>query len=138
MAGKTKNQYNVTATVDGDGLGQFDSMTGGETDSTETRHHPGGMGPEEALGGPRTVSTITIVRAFELGRDGTLRHSLRHKCGKARMRVKKQPLDPDGHPQGAPEVFTGIIKRVMTPEPDSDSGDFATLEVEMTPDEEVG
>lgn len=124
--------------VEGDGTGTWDTMAGGETDSTETRHHPGAMGPEEALGGPRTVSTVVVTRAYQQGRDGALRHQLRHKAGKARCRVKKQPLDEDGHPQGAPEVFSGILKRIASPEPDSDSGDPAMIEVEMTPDEVVG
>jgi hypothetical protein len=137
-AGDTRHKFLVTVSVDGEDLGTFDTSAGGETDSTETRHHPGGMGPEEALGGPATVSLITATRAYKHGRDGPLRHRLRNKAGKTRMRLKKQPLDADGHPAGEPEVFSGVFKRVATPEPDSDSGDFSVLELEMTPDETVG
>lgn len=136
--GATKHQFRVTASVEGEGsLGLFDTMTGGETDSTESRHHAGGMGPEEALGGPATVSTIVVSRNYRRDRDRNLRKRLRPKCGIADMTVRKQPLDANGHPFGDPEVFTGVLKRIQSPEPDSDSGDAAMIEIEMTPDETV-
>jgi hypothetical protein len=141
MAG-TKHQYAVHARIaelePDPGLGVFDTMTGGETDSTETRHHAGAMGPEEAQGGPRTTTNVVINRQYRHGRDGPLRHKLRPLCGKGHMHVSKQPLDSDGNAIGSPEVFDGILKRVATPEPDSDSGDIAMIEIEMTPNEVVG
>lgn len=135
----TKHQYSVTASVQGYGpLGVFDTMTGGETDSTDTKHHPGAMGPEEPLGGPATTSNVVISRNFKFARDRQLRHQLRPLCGKRNLTIKKQPLDVDGHPIGNPEVFTGVLKRIQTPEPDSDSGDMAMVEIEQSTGELVG
>lgn len=140
MSTMTKHQALITASVEGVGdLGTFDTMTGGETDSTDTKHHSGGMGPEEALGGPATTSNVVIARAFKRGRDGAFRKRLRHQVGIKRMRVKRQILDEDGHAFGDPEVFTGIIKRVNpVDETDSDSGDAAMFEIELSTDEGVG
>jgi hypothetical protein len=136
----TKHQFLITASAEDIGsLGVFDSMTGGETDSTDTKHHPGGMGPEEALGGPASTANVVISRIFKRSRDMPLRKQLRRKVGKKRMRVKRQPLDADGHAFGDPETFSGIIKRVSPiDEVDSDSGDAAMFEIELGTDEDVG
>jgi hypothetical protein len=139
MATATKHRFRITASVEDYGeLGVFDAMTGGETDSTDTKHHSGGMGPEEALGGPATTSNTVISRSFRPVRDHPLRKRLRPKCGVKRMRVKRQILDEDGNAFGEPEVFSGILKRVdPINEVDSDSGDAAMLEIEMSTDEQV-
>jgi hypothetical protein len=61
-------------------------------------------------------------------------HALLARVGKATIVVKKQPLDVDGN-AGAlrPLTYTGKLKRVHPPEPDSESSDAALLELEMTP-----
>lgn len=136
----TKHQFLITASVEDIGsLGVFDSMTGGETDSAESKHHSGGMGPEEANGGPATTANVVISRAFKRSRDMPLRKQLRRKVGVKRMRVKRQVLDEDGHAFGDPEVWSGILKRINPiDEVDSDSGDTAMLEIELSTDEDVG
>lgn len=138
--GATKHQFLITASAEDVGnLGTFDSMSGGETDSTDTKHHPGGMGPEEALGGPASTANVVISRNFRRDRDMPLRKQLRNKIGHKRLRVKRQPLDSDGHAFGEPEVFTGILKRVNPiDEVDSDSGDAAMFELELSTDQLVG
>jgi hypothetical protein len=132
-----QDNFSVTASVDGDPLGVFDTFSGGETDSDDTKHRAGAMGPEEALGGPPSVGNITISRLFKTGRDVPIAPKLRPKVGRGTAVITKQLLDKDGNAFGAPEVFRGILKRVQSPEHDSNSSDGAMLELEFVLDEVV-
>jgi hypothetical protein len=55
--------------------------------------------------------------------------------GKCRAEVSQQPLTLRGATGGArPIVYTGVFKRVMIPEHDSESNDPAMVEVEISAD----
>lgn len=128
------DQYSITVTIDGVSWGVFDKMTGGEVDSEETTYKPGGMGSRIALGGSQTIANVVISKLYDLATVHTKIHDLITRVGKATIVVKKQPLDVDGN-AGAlrPLTYTGKLKRVHPPEPDSESADAALLELEMTP-----
>jgi len=130
-----KHQWRVSVVVDGVKLGVFDVMTGGESDSDEFKYRPGGMAPVIALGGVVTVGQVIVSRLYQLQRDHTRVHWLLGRVGKGQMVVNKQPLDPDGNAWGSPLVTKGLLKRVTTPEHDSNTTvDAAIIELEMTPD----
>lgn len=139
MPGSRQDNFRVSLRVEGDDFGVFDSFSGGETDSDDPKHRAGGMGPEEALGGPPSVGNITIARNYRRDRgDAGVVRRLRNNIGRGRAVVRKQSLDPDGNPFGEPDVYRGILKRITPPEHDSNSADPALLEVEVTCDQEVG
>ena len=132
-----QSQDRVQVTIDGEDWGVFDKFSGGEADSEETRHRPGGMGAEKSLGGMLTISNVTISRLYERERDHERVHALMNRAGKSRIVASRSKLDDDGNPFGAPYVYTGIIKTITPPEHDSESDDTAMLEIEFVPDGSV-
>lgn len=131
------DNWNLTVTVDGFGLlpGVFDKMTGGEIDSEETKYKPGGMGPSISLGGSTTPGNCVISRFYDYSRDNALCKQLMNVVGKVQMSITKSPMDPDGNiypDPGSAIVYTGTLKRVTPPEPDSEGTGAAMLEIEMS------
>lgn len=128
-----EDQYAVTVSVAGVSLGTFDKLTGGEMDSEEVKFRPGGMGPEVALGGPRTTSNVTVSRVYSLDGDHTVNlPTLKAAIGKASVTVSKQPLDVDGNAYGSPTVYTGVLKNVKLPDHDSQGNNVGMLELEVS------
>jgi hypothetical protein len=128
------NQYRVTLAVNGADWGVWDGFDGGEVDSDDNTYRPGGMARAKSLGGTVTVGNVTLNRNYELERDHLAVKTLINLAGKARVVVKKQPLDIDGNVYGDPLVYTGTLKRVTPPTVDSTSDDPAMIEVEITCD----
>lgn len=114
--------------------GVWDKFSGGEADSEETKYKPGGMGQERSLGGSQTVSNVTVTRLYDIVErdDHTLARTLRAGRGKYLMSVSKQPLDADGNAFGRPDVYTGMLKRVKTPDHDSETSSAGTWELEIS------
>jgi hypothetical protein len=133
-----KDQYDTRVSVDGQDLGTFDTLTGGESDTTELTYKPGGMAPQVSLGGLVTIGQVVLGRLYVLDRDhqnsnGTGIAWLLSRVGKGQVVVTKQPLDIDGNAFGKPLVYKGTLKRVTPPEVDSQSTDAALVELEVTP-----
>jgi hypothetical protein len=126
------DQYNVTVSLDGNGLGTWDKMSGGEKDSEESKYRPGGMQATLSLGGYTTVGNVTVSRLFKLDRDYAQLSNLLDRVGRGAVVVTKQSLDTDGNPYGKPTVYTGILKTVTPPEHDSESSDAALIEIEVS------
>jgi len=136
-----QDQYAVTFNVDGRDLGVWDKLEGGEVDSEEAKYKPGAMGAHISLGGSVEVGNLTISRLYRLDRDhegATGIHWLLSRVGKGNCTINRQPLDTDGNAFGRPLVYTGKLKTVTPPDVDSESGDAAVLECEITPAGTVG
>jgi hypothetical protein len=130
-----KDQHRVTVVVDGQKLGVFDVLTGGETDSDELKYRPGGMAPVISLGGVVTVGQLIVSRLYKLDRDHSRIHWLLGRVGVGQVTVTKTVLDPDKNAFGKPLVTKGVLKRVTPPEVDSNAtGDAAVIELEITPE----
>lgn len=127
-----QDQYRVTVTIDGEGTGVWDKVSGFGIDSNETKYKPGGLVPEIPLGGTVTVDNGTVSRLYDLQRDHQNVKRWISKTGKADVIVNKQPLDVDGNVFGEPLVYTGKLKMVTPPEVDSESSDAALLEIEIS------
>lgn len=127
------DQYSVGVSVDGVDLGIFDKMTGGEVDSDEVTYKPGAMGARVSLGGSQNVGVITVSRLYELDRDHSQVHWLMTRAGKGNAVVKKVSLDVDGNAYGIPLTYTGKLKMVKPPDPDSTAATEALLELDITP-----
>lgn len=128
----TAQQYLITATVDGESLGVFDSRSGGESSAEITKHRPGGMGPEKTYAALRGTGDVTIGRVHERERDIDRFRQLRTRAGRARMSVTEQPLDEEGIPWGTPTVWTGLLQSVNTGDADSTSNEPRMCELVMS------
>jgi hypothetical protein len=126
------DQYDVSVSINGTNTGTWDKMTGGNIDSSETKYRPGAMAPQISLGGTVEVSNITVSRNYVLTRDHPLVPFIKGGVGKASIVVKKQPLDVDGHPFGKPIVYTGKLKQLTLPEPDSEGTAAGMVELEVS------
>jgi hypothetical protein len=114
-------------------LGTWDKKSGGEVDSEEYKYNPGAMAEAVSLGGRKNVGNLTVSRLYRLVRDHQDLHArLIRGVGKARVVVKQQPLDINENAFGTPIVWTGTLKRVSSPEVDSESSDAALIEIEVT------
>ena len=133
-----ENQWLITVTVDGQPLGVFDKLSGGDSQATTVKYRPGGMVPEIDLGGPTAIQDITVTRLYDLARDHVLAKGLVAKNGRARAVVSQQPLDPFGAPYGAPIVRGGVLKGVKFPTADSMSQAASMLELDVSVDGSVG
>lgn len=126
------SQYDVSVSIDGNNLGTFDKMSGGNIDSEELKYRPGAMQPQISLGGSVTVGNVTVSRLYDHSRDHTSVPFLKGRVGKGVAVVRKQPLDVNGAPFGNPIVYTGKLKALNLPEPDSESDDAALMELEVS------
>jgi hypothetical protein len=111
----------------------FDTCTGGDTDSTESKYRPGGMSPMVSLGGSTDVANVVVSRNFALGRDDVLLPKLRAAAGRRTATVTLQPLDADRNAFGTPQTYRGVLQRVQGPQHDSTSTDAAMMELEINP-----
>lgn len=128
-----QDMYSVTVAVQDIGdTGVWDKCDGGEVDSNEKKYKPGAMALELSLGGLQTVGNLTISRYYDLDRDGSIKKKLMRGAGKKECIVTKQPLDVNGVPYGAPDVYNGTLKMVKPPEPDSEGSDEARIEIEVS------
>jgi hypothetical protein len=131
-----EDQYDVTVSVAYGGrtidLGTFDSFSGGEVDSEETKYYPGGMEQQLSLGGRRTVNNFTVGRLYKLDRDHPLMGWLLGGVGKASVTATKTSLTIDDTAVSNPLVYTGTVKTVTPPDHDSQSSDPAVWTMEVT------
>lgn len=135
-----EDQFNVTVDITRNiagaavtkTLGTFDKMSGFEVDSEETKFWPGGMAKQLSLGGKVNVGNGTISRLYDLARDHPISGWLIEGVGKARVVITKTSLDVDGNAYGNALTYTGTLKMVQLPEPDSESSDPALIELEIS------
>lgn len=112
----------------------FDKKTGGELDSDDTKYYPGAMGAPISLGGRVTVGNVTLQRLYLHERDHGNINEWLSQVGKGRVKVTQQPHDIDGTPFGKLITYSGVLKRVLVPEVDSEASGAALLEIEVSPD----
>lgn len=105
----------------------FDKMTGGKSSAKVTKYRAAnGTENEQLLGGPKTVSdiTVTALLTYAMYEWITWMHE---QDGKAQMNVNKQPLDTDGNPYGKALTYVGMLSGVDAPDTDSESETAAML-----------
>lgn len=112
--------------------GIWDKRSGGELDSEETTYYPGAMADRISLGGRVVPGNNTLQRLFKGDRDQKQLATL-YKCvGRAEVTITEQPMDVDGNAYGNPIVWTGILKKVASPNRDSESNNPALIEIEIS------
>ena len=132
MKPRSQQQFRITATIDGADAGAFMTMSGGESEADISKIREAGGEDEIPLTAPKSVSDITLGRAYRPDRDGPLTLTWHERTGVAEVVVKKQPLDDDKNPFGQPRVFTGTLQKCGEPETDANSNDPATFDLEVS------
>ena len=131
------DQERVTVNINGTDFGVWDAFSGGGVSSEDTKNRPGGMEPEESLGGPKSRDAFTVSRLFRADRDLPAFVALDQLCGSGRVVAKRQALNSDRSPAGSPITYTGTLMKVTPPDHDSNSGDRATFSIEVSADEAI-
>lgn len=132
------DQERVTVRVDDIDCGVFQTFSGGGIAADDTKNRPGGMGPEESLGGPASRDAFTIGRLYKLERDHALFKRLDQKARDgARVVAVRQKLNKNRSPFGDPITYTGTLIKVTPPDHDSNASDRAELTLEVSADEPI-
>jgi hypothetical protein len=136
------DQERVTVTIEGNGetiaLGVFDLFEGGAAKAEATKHRPGGMGPEESLGGPVSRDDFTLQRLYKLERDHGYAKRLDRMVGIGIVTAKRVMLNTDRSPfSGDPLTFTGTLVGFVHPDHDSNSADKKMVALEVSADEPI-
>lgn len=133
------DQYDVTVVIKAGGslatdldLGTFDTFEGGEVDSEETKYWPGGLGQQISLGGRRTVGNVTVGKLYDQTTDHPNMGTIMGLVGKNTVVVTKTSLTIDDVAVAKPLVYEGKLKSITPPSHDSESGDAATWEMEVS------
>jgi hypothetical protein len=126
------DQERVTVRVDDLDLGVFQTFSGGGTAADDTKNRPGGMGPEESLGGPVSRDAFTVGRLYKLERDHPYFKTLQSKTGHGRVVAVRQKLNKNRTPFGDPETYTGTLIKVTPPDHDSNASPSAANADERT------
>jgi hypothetical protein len=130
----TKNIFRATVTIITPGkevdLGMWDTFTGGDYDSTETKYTPAD-GEQRVYTGVRTTNNLTMDSDYqpnvhdallkEVGQEVKANEDLRGQP----VRVIVQELGADGNYQANRKPYLGVIKQIVPP--DGDSNDAGTI-----------
>lgn len=131
------DQERITVRVDDLDLGVFQTFSGGGAAADDTKNRPGGMGPEESLGGPVSRDAFTVGRLYKLDRDHGLFKVLDGKTGSGRVVANRQKLNKDRSTFGDPITYTGTLIKVTPPDSDSNASDRAEFMLEVSADEPI-
>jgi len=121
VTGVRQDNWLNTVTIDGKSFGVWDTLAGGDIESSETKYRPGGMQPEVSLGGNVSVNNLTLGKLLTQGdyTDQLRALMTTGRVGKAPASVSRQPLDADGNPFGTPLTYTGKLMHVLPGDTDS-------------------
>lgn len=133
-----QDQWSNTVTIDGRPMGVWDTLTGGDVDSEETKYRPGGMQPQISLGGTTTVNNVALGRLLTRDDWPFMRDLMARRVGKAPVTVSRQPLDEDGNPFGRPMVYRGILQNVTPGDTDSNASDAQVWEITVSTEGSIG
>jgi hypothetical protein len=131
------DQERVTVRVDDLDLGVFQTFAGGGAAADDTKNKPGGMEPEESLGGPKSRDAFTVSRLYKLERDHSLFKILDGKAGFGRIVAVRQKLAKDRSAFGDPITYTGTLIKVTAPDHDSNESGRAEFTLEVSADEPI-
>jgi hypothetical protein len=131
------DQERVSIRVDDIDCGVFQTFSGGGAVAEDTKNRPGGMGPEESLGGPVSRDAFTTSRLYKLDRDHPLFKRLDALAGSGRVVAVRQKLNKDRTPAGDPITYTGTLIKVTPPDHDSNGSERAELTLEVSADEPI-
>lgn len=134
QAGTRQDTFLVRVHINGEPFGVWDKKTGGALDSDDVKYYPGGMVPPITLGGKKTTDNVTLQRNYDRHDDHDQINKLFAAVGRGKITINQTPMDQDQHPYGKSITYSGILKRVMVPDVDSESTTASLIEIEAAID----
>lgn len=131
-AGTRQDTFVVRVTLNGQSLGIWDKLDGGDADSDATTYFPGNMRAQQDLGGRKTTAPLTLSRLYDRIDDHDKINVLLAARGTGKVTVSQRPLDENENEYGKSITWNGRLKRVKTPAVDSESSSAALIEIEVT------
>jgi hypothetical protein len=128
-----QDQFKIHMSINGVDYGEWDKCTGGESQANEIKFRPGGMAPEQSLGGTVSVTDLVVERLYEVSRDGANLATFMAGNGRASAIVSRQPLDLNGNAVGDAFTWTGIVKGVKLPDADGENNAAAMVAITVSP-----
>lgn len=129
MPNLREDQWLIHAQVDGVNFPStfsWTTMSGGDIEAQDTKTRPGGMLPEQSLGGPTTRSDCTVERNYNSALHAYI-VQLENAAGRATGRVSYTPLDANGNPSGGTVTLHGLLKGVKPPDKNANNTGAAFL-----------
>lgn len=126
-------QANVDAvvTVDGQPLGGFQTITGGEVSAESVKDRPPGAVYEDAVEAVPTVGNITVSRSWDEARDGAILSFLNARAGWGVSNVSRIRRDRNKKQVGS-TTYSALLVRVTPTEGNTNGGgDKGMLELEF-------
>jgi hypothetical protein len=130
--GTRQDQFRVTLKVAGNNWGVWEKKSGGKLSGNTTKLFPGGMAPEQSLGGRPSSDLITLSRNYDRARDHDNLQQLVPGVGRYECVVQQQPLDANGNAYGSPVVWNGVLESVQIPDVDASSTSSAEVVLEIS------
>jgi hypothetical protein len=132
--GGTQQSELVTVSIDGQTIGVFDSLTGGDVMAPPTKFRSGGQYIETSYQTLPKFSDISVGRVLNLAVDWEVIRNLRTKAGRVPMTVTVQPLDADLNAYGNSQTATGLFLGVKGIKVDSNSEAIQDFMLDMSTD----
>lgn len=133
--GGTEQASLVTVVVNGQSLGVWNTLSGGDSLASSTQFRSGGQKNMQSYRTLPKFSEITVTRVVNLAVDWELQRSLKSLAGGVPASVTVQPLDGDQNAYGNAETAVGLFLGVTQPRVDSNSEALQTYELHMTVDQ---
>jgi hypothetical protein len=130
--GTRQDTFRILVQIGGNDWGTWDKKTGGELDSDEVKYYPGGMEAVQSLGGRITPANLVLQRLYDRKDDHDRIQSLFNAVGKQNVKVTQRPLTLNGDGYGKLVTWTGVLKRVLVPDVDSEATSAALIEIEVS------
>lgn len=132
MAYGSERQYRVTIA----GIpGYWSSVSGGDVSVDVTEVFDGVTEKASKFAGPQKIAPLVCKRPSDPATQ-TWVADLKKAVGKKKYTATKIPIDADGIPVGAPEIYTGcLLTKFNPPDFDAASNNAAMLEAEFAPED---
>jgi hypothetical protein len=114
----------------------WSSFSGGDVEAQNVKLWPGGMLPQQDLGGPPTRSDATVQRPYSDALHPYL-VQFENVAGRAGMQIIYQPKDANGNPIGGVYTIKGKLKTVTRPNYEASATNPAYLTLVMSCDFEA-
>lgn len=133
--GGTEQSTVVTVEVNGQTLGVWDTLTGGDALAASTQHRSGGQRNRQSYRTLPNYSELTVSRVCNMAVDWELIRTLNTIAGGVVGSVTEQPLDGDLNPYGASRTAVGMFLGVTNPRVDSESEAVQMYELHFSVDQ---
>lgn len=130
-AGTRQDTFVIRVTLNGQSLGIWDKLTGGDADSDATIYYPGAMRAQQDLGGRKTAANVIVSRLYDRIDDHDKINTLLAARGTGKVTISMRPMDENENEYGKSLTWNGRLKRVKQPDVDSESSSAAIIELEI-------